>query len=313
MTTVTPPPLCPGDRLAVIAPASAPHDLRDLDRGLDALRRMDYTVEVHFDADARRGYLAAPDEDRLTVLNDCLRRADLRALLCVRGGYGAMRLLPHVDYAAAQRHPKLLVGYSDITALQSALYVQAGWTSLSGPVLTEWHTLDARGIACLRALVEGDTPDLLAATNDAVLQPLRPGTAEGPLVGGNLSVLTRLLGTPYAPPMEGAMLFLEDVGEVPYRVDRMLAHLDLAGVLDTLAGVLIGGFSTGDVRGPSLTLEEVFADYFGDRPYPVVTGLPYGHFMPRAFLPIGARARLTATGASASLELRTPVAEKSAG
>lgn len=304
------PPLRPGDRLAVIAPASAPHDVRDLERGLEALRRMDYAVEVHFDADARRGYLAAPDADRLRVLNDCLRRPDVRALLCVRGGYGTMRLLPHVDYAAARRHPKLLVGYSDITALQWALYAQAGWTSLSGPVLTEWHKLDAPGTDAFRALVEGETPDLLAAAGEHAVQPLCPGTAEGPLVGGNLSVLTRLIGTPYWPPLDGALLFLEDVGEAPYRVDRMLAHLALAGALDRLGGVLLGGFSPAEAGGPTLTLKQIFADYFDDRPYPVVAGVPYGHFVPRAFLPIGPRARLTATEASITLDLLEPVTEK---
>lgn len=309
MTARTPPPLRPGDRVAVIAPASAPRDLSAFERGLERLRNMGYEVEVHFDPTAQRGYLAAPDAERLAPLNDCLRRTDVRAILCVRGGYGAMRLLPQVDYAAARRHPKLLVGYSDITALQWALYAKAGWKSLSGPVLTEWDRLDARTADCFRTLAEGQSPDVLCSPDAAALQPLRMGTAEGPLLGGNLSVLTRLIGTPYWPSLEGALLFLEDVGEAPYRVDRMLAHLALAGALDALGGVVLGRFTTGAVDGPSLTLDEVFDDYFGHRPYPVATGLSYGHFMPRALLPIGAQARLTIAEDGASLALCEPMTE----
>jgi muramoyltetrapeptide carboxypeptidase len=122
-----------------------------------------------------------------------------------------------------------------------------------------------------------------------------------------LSVCSRLVGTPYAPDLSGAILFLEDVGEAPYRVDRMLAHLSLAGWLDDLAGVVLGRFTTGSVDGPSLTLDEVVHDYFGGRPYPVATGLSYGHFMPRATIPIGVQARLDVTTETATLGLREPV------
>ena len=306
MSPVTPPPLRPGDRVVVLAPASAPRDLNDFERGLARLREMDYQVEVHFDPREQRGYLAASDTRRLDLLNTCLRRTDVRALLCVRGGYGTLRLLEGVDYAAAQRHPKLLVGYSDITALQWAFYARAGWKSLSGPVLTEWDRLDEGATHCFQTLAEGGIPDMLGSDR-AALQPLRPGTAEGPLIGGNLSVLTRLLGTPYWPSLDGAVLFLEDVGEAPYRIDRMLAHLALAGVFDTLGGVVLGRFSTASVDGPTLSLDEVIDDYFGDRPYPVATGLPYGHFMPRATLPIGAHARLHVSETTATLTLLEPV------
>lgn len=309
MPAVTPPALHPGDRVVVIAPASAPRDPAELERGLERLRDMDYAVEVHFAPEARRGYLAAPDALRLRTLNDALRRTDVHAILCVRGGYGALRLLPQVDYTAARRHPKLLVGYSDITALQWALYAKAGWKSLSGPVLTEWDQLDAPAIDCFRTLVEGGRPDTLCGPDETPLQPLRTGTAEGPLLGGNLAVLTRLIGTPYWPSLDGALLFLEDVGEAPYRIDRMLAHLALVGVLDALGGVVLGRFSTSTVNGPSLTLDEVFDDYFGDRSYPVATGLAYGHCMPRALLPIGTRAQLTVSEGKASLTLRESLTE----
>ena len=302
-----PSPLRSGDRVVVLAPASAPRDASDVQRGLDALQPMAYEVEVDHDAEAQHGYLAAPDDRRLDALNRALRREDVRAILCVRGGYGALRLLARLDYEAAREHPKLLVGYSDITALQWALHAQAGWASLSGPVLTEWDELDAEAMNLFRSLAHGEVPDSFQLPGADPLQPLTTGTAEGMLIGGNLSVCSRLVGTPYAPDLSGALLFLEDVGEVPYRVDRMLAHLSLAGWLDDLAGVVLGRFTTGSVDGPSLTLDEVFRDYFGNRPYPVATGLCYGHFMPRATIPIGVQARLDVTTEAAELIPLEPV------
>lgn len=307
MAPVSPPSLQPGDRLLVLAPSSAPRTAEALSEGLDHLRAMDLTVEVDFDPEAQHGYLAAPDAARLAALNRALRRPDVQALLCVRGGYGALRLLPHLDYEAARAHPKLLIGYSDVTALQWALHARAGWKSLSGPVLTEWPRLDDAAATLLRTLWSGGCPEDLHRSDAPPLQPLQAGTAEGPLLGGNLSVCSRLVGTRYAPALDGALLFLEDVGEAPYRVDRMLAHLALAGWLDDLGGVVLGRFTTGAVDGPTLSLDEVFRDYFGGRPYPVATGLPYGHFMPRATVPIGARARLRVSDDDATLALLEPV------
>ncbi len=309
MATVSPPPLHPGDRILVLAPSSAPRDALELTQGLNHLRDLGYDADVDFDADAQRGYLAAPDADRLRVLNRALRRTDAHAMVCIRGGYGALRLLPHLDYDAARRHPKLLIGYSDVTALQWALLARAGWKSLSGPVLTEWPNLDPAATQLLQSLLEGGQPEALHLPDAPSLQPITPGTAEGTLVGGNLSVCSRLVGTPYVPDLSGALLFLEDVEEAPYRVDRMLAHLALAGWLDDLGGVVLGRFTTGTVNGPSLSLDAVFRDYFGDRPYPVATGLPYGHFMPRATVPIGARAQLTVSNDATTLALLEPVTQ----
>lgn len=283
--------------------------MQAMQHGLDALRGMGYTVECNVDFAHQQGYLAAPDADRLHALNDALRRTDVQALLCVRGGYGALRLLADIDYEAAQQHPKLLIGYSDITALQWALYARAGWKSLSGPVLTEWPKLDAAATQLFQTLAEGGCPDPLHLPDAPPLQPMCPGTAEGPLIGGNLSVCSRLIGTPYAPDLTGALLYLEDVGEAPYRIDRMLAHMALAGWLDDLAGVVLGRFTTGPVDGPSRSLDAVFADYFGDRSYPVATGLPYGHFMPRATVPLGAQARLQVSNHTATLALLEPVTQ----
>lgn len=299
-------PLRPGDPVAVIAPASPPRDVDRYDRGLAALRAT-YDVRHEWVASAPRGYLAASDEARAQALNAAIADPGIRGIFCVRGGYGCLRLLDRIDYAAARDHPTLLVGYSDITALQWALARHAGWASLSGPVVTEWATADGDTLASFRALAEGRRVPL-TGPDEAPLQSMATGTATGPLLPGNLSVLTRLLGTPHCPDLTGAILVLEDVAEAPYRVDRMLAHLRLAGVLEAVAGVVVGTLSGEAPEGqPSLSMHEVVDDYFGDASLPVATGLSYGHQLPRRIVPIGVPARLTVTPDTASLGMLEPV------
>lgn len=301
-----PPPLSPGAPIAIVAPASAPRDLGRYRQGLARLRDT-YDVQFAWAPGRERGYLAAPDERRVGALHRAIGTPHIRAIVCVRGGYGCLRLLKRLDWSLARDHPTLLVGYSDVTTLQLALYARAGWTSLSGPVATEWAVSDAETLASFQSLAEGNTP-LLSGPPSSSLHPLVPGTATGPLLGGNLSVLSRLIGTPYAPDFHGAILVLEDVAEAPYRVDRMLAHLEHSGVLNAVAGVVLGHFSTGDLDSekPTLSLEEVFTDYLADRPYPVVSGLAYGHLLPRCTLPIGVPVRLSVSDEEATLETLSP-------
>jgi len=297
-----PSPLSPGAPIAVIAPASAPRDLATYEKGLARLKET-YDVRAAWSSGAERGHLAAPDADRVAALHQAVEDPELRAILCVRGGYGCLRLLPRIDWALAREHPTLLVGYSDVTALHLAFYAKADWTGLSGPVVTEWAEADAATLDSFRAWSLGETPAFVDDF-DASLKSLSPGIATGPLIGGNLAVLTRLVGTRFAPDFEGALLVLEEVAEAPYRVDRMLAHLKIAGVLDAVAGIVLGHFTPGDLDAskPRLSLDEVFEDYFADRPYPVVKGLPYGHRLPRCTLPMGVPVRLDATDMNATIE-----------
>ena len=307
-----PRPLRPGDPVAVVAPASPPRDPERYADGLAHLRAV-YDVRTAYTPDASRGYLAASDAARAAALNGAIADPEIRGMVCVRGGYGSMRLLNRIDWDAARQHPTLLVGYSDVTALQLALYQHAGWTSLSGPVVTEWPVPEAAAtLDAVQDVAAGDCPDL-STLGAETLRALVPGTATGRLLGGTLAVLTRLVGTPHLPSLDGAILVLEEVGEAPYRVDRMLTHLDLAGHLDGLAGVVLGRFTTGDtVRAPTLSLDEVFADVFAHRPYPVATNLAYGHCLPRHVVPWGVRARLSVTEDAASLRVLEPAVDQDA-
>ncbi len=305
-----PAPLFPGDTLAVVAPGSPASDVARLRAGLARLEALGFRVEVGRAAWKRRGYLAGTDEERADDLNAFLRRSDVKALVCVRGGYGALRLLPRLDYEAARRHPKLLVGYSDVTALHLAFLAKAGWPGLSGPMAAvEWADLDAASERLFLELARGAAPSPLLGPSGETLHPVRPGAAEGPLIGGNLAVLTRLVGAPFLPSLRGAILFLEEVGEAPYRIDGMLAHLRLSGHLDGLGGLVLGGFTACEPPPgrPSLSLDAVFHDYFHDAPYPVARGLVYGHFPVKNTLPVGVRARLSVEAETAALSLLEPV------
>lgn len=256
------------------------------------------------------GYLAGPDDLRIDRLNDLLRRDDVDAIFCVRGGYGCMRLLPHLDYEAAAEHPKLLVGYSDVTALQLALLARAGVPSIAGPMVApDWSRMDAFSEAAFWALAGGAAPLEIENPGRQALGSLNDGRVEGTLVGGNLTMVTSLLGTPYLPDLDGAILFLEEIGEAPYRVDRHLAQLQLAGVFDRIGGMLFGSFA--DCKPlpnrPTLALREIIDHYAAMVDGPVVAGLAFGHMRPKVALPIGARARLYAENRRATLTILEPI------
>lgn len=278
--------------------------------GIDQLSQRGYEVEVGRPSYERRGYLCGRDADRLEEINRYLRRPDVKMLIAARGGYGTLRLLPDLDYEAARANPKLIVGYSDITALHLALYRRAGLPGISGPMIAvEWHDPDRNSEALFWDLVRGATPDPLFGPGGEELEPLCEGTAEGVLLGGNLAMIVRLLGTPYLPSLKGAILFAEDVGEEPYRIDAMLAQMRLAGVLDELGGLILGGFTEWEPEEgtPTLSIEQVFEDYLSDVGFPVARGLIYGHFPVKNSIPVGVRARLQVTSDFARLGLLEPV------
>lgn len=304
--------LQPGDSIGVIAPASAPYDQQRFAKGCQHLKQCGYRLEKTRPSYTPHGYLSGTDAERLDELNSMLRRPDLKAIFCARGGYGTLRLLSGVDYLAAAKHPKLVVGYSDITALQLALYKKSGLISLSGPMIaSNWADIDPASEELFWVLAKGKAPYDVVPTDQTQPVGLQEGAAEGPLVGGNLTVLTRLLGTPYFPPLENAILFIEDVGEPPYRIDGMLAQLRLAGVLKQLNGLILGRFteSTSAANRPSLPLNDVLTTYSRFVNGPVIASFAYGHCHPMTSLPIGVQSRLTVTKQQSTLTVLEPVVD----
>lgn len=310
-TTIRPPRLSGGTRVALIAPAGPLLELDDQRRAAELCQALGWQPVLASNAGAQHGYLAGTDQQRLGDLNAALSDDSIDAIWCIRGGYGLTRILAGVNYAAARRHPKVVLGFSDVTALLLALHQQTGLITFHGPVARHDMTRFTRTHLepILTSTAPAGTLDVPPPPAD-VLVPLQHrvvtlagGRADGPLIGGNLSLVQCLIGTPYFPSLDGAILFLEDVGEEIYRIDRMLSHLRLAGQLDRLAGVALGRFTEVDRRGSdgATGLDRVFSDYFAPLGVPVVMGLPFGHIAEQWTLPVGTRARLD--GEAGTLEL----------
>jgi muramoyltetrapeptide carboxypeptidase len=260
---------------------------------------------------ARHGYFAGTDDQRLADLNSALQDPSTHAIWCIRGGYGSVRLLDRVDYGAMADRPKALIGFSDVTALLNAVTRLTGVVTFHGPVARASMTAFSREhfarvlttpAAPGRLGRVPQPPDVLVPHENRVVT-LAGGVAEGPLAGGNLTLLQCLIGTPYFPELAGAILFLEDVGEDLYRIDRMLAHLRLIGALRRLAGVVVGRFTELKRSGSdgALGFDEVLADYFGPLGIPVAYGFPVGHIDAQWTLPLGVRARLDADAGEVEL------------
>jgi len=291
-----PPGLRPGDPVAVVAPAG-PFDRESFEAGLQVLAGR-YRVVFHDGLFARTRYLAGDDARRLDELAAALADDSTKAVFAARGGYGTMRLLARLWPKLAGFRPKPLVGFSDITAVHLALQA-AGWVSVHGPVVTQLGTQSADVAARLFHLLESPAPAApLSGT------PLVAGVVEGPLLGGNLSLLTRLLGTPYLPPLDGAVLLLEDVGERPYRLDRMWTHLALAGVFDRIRGLALGDFTDCEEPDGDYRAGEVVAGLVAEVGLPCLGGLPIGHGAVNQPVPLGSRVRLDA--AAGALEFLEP-------
>jgi muramoyltetrapeptide carboxypeptidase len=256
---------------------------------------------------AREGFLAGPDERRAEELRAALLDPDARAIVMARGGYGLTRILPYLDPALlrgrrAPASPVPLVGFSDGTALLGWA-ARAGVVAIHGPVVTQLPSLSDLDHQSLFQALEDPAPRLLLDG----LDPLVPGRVQGPLHGGNLEVFSRLIGTPYLPDLGGAILFLEDLGERPYRVDRLITHLDGAGVFSAVSGVVLGAFSgclePESTRAGSTTVEEVLEERLGRLAIPVVLGGAFGHGSRNVALPSGALVELdTRFGTLTALE-----------
>ncbi len=286
-----PPPLAPGARAALVAPAGPLRNADELTTSMANARALGWEPAPGANVLSRHGYLAGSDADRLADLNAALRDDTIDGLWFVRGGYGSMRLLADVDYDALRRRPKALIGYSDITALHAAAGVRAGVVTFHGP--TGRGTLsDFTRRSLARAVSTREDPCGTAPQARA----LRPGRAAGRLAGGNLALLTALAGTPYAPDYRGAILVLEDVGEPTYRIDRMLRQLALGGALGVLAGIAFGQFTDGTDPQDALSrpLDDVLCEAADIAGVPAIAGIPVGHVDDQWTIPLGARAELDA-------------------
>jgi muramoyltetrapeptide carboxypeptidase len=302
---ILPEHLNPGDVVGLVAPASAPPRPQVLERAAAVVEDLGFKLKLGRHVRKRWGFLAGPDRDRARDLMDMFADRTVRAILSVRGGYGTARLLPLLDYRFIRAHPKIFVGYSDITSLHCAFLTQANLLSFHGPMFNSDFVKSGlpefTRQSFLRTLMEPTAPGSVSrGCRQSTVRILRGGTASGRLMGGNLSILCATLGTPYQPDFRGRILFFEDVDEVPYRFDRMLTHLLNAGLLQQVAGVAIG--QNRNCKDPKAartheyrqTLEDVFKERLLPLRVPVLTGLPFGHVRYNATLPVGAKVTLSA-------------------
>jgi muramoyltetrapeptide carboxypeptidase len=286
-----PPLLSAGAHVALVAPAGPLREDVELDKAKANVIRFGWEPVVMTNARARDGYLAGSDEQRARDINNAIADRDIHALWCVRGGYGAMRILDAIDYEGMRRTPKALIGYSDVTALHAAFGVKSNLVTFHGP--TARQTIPPFAFESLRnAVALGQDP----CGEMPKARTLRGGRAKGRLVGGNLAVLTAIDGSPYSPDYAGAILVIEDVNEAHYRIDRMLTTLHLSGALSGLAGLVIGRFTDipKEFGDDEWSLERVLADAASRAGVPCVTDAPFGHIDDQWTLPLGAIAELDA-------------------
>lgn len=296
---IRPPALRPDMRVALVA-AAGPLPDGGVNRAMMRVESLGWEPVPGDNCRARKGYLAGTDAERAMDLNRALRDPTIDAVWFLRGGYGTMRILKEIDWDALAAHPKALIGFSDNTAVHLAAQ-RAGVVSFHGP---HPHTPEFPDFAhdeLLRVLTVPEPAGVLPFPPGGRAETVAGGVAEGPLLGGNLSILSATLGTPFAIQPEGAILFFEEVGEHPYRLDRLLAHLRLAGVLDAVAGIAVGGVTDSPVVEGAPTAAEVVADALGGLGIPVATGFPFGHIEENWTLPLGVRARLDADAGTLAL------------
>lgn len=299
---IKPPRIKPGDIIGLIEPASASDDPFDLVLVEEAIRAMGLVPKRAPNLLKRYGYLAGQDRERGSDINAMFADKDVKAIFAVRGGWGAARALPFVDWDVVRTNPKFLIGYSDITALHMAIAAKGGAVTLHGPnASSAWGKASVesfKGIAFDAATPLFENPK---ATEDRLVQrrwrtiKIRGGKAQGQLLGGNLTVLTALAGTPYLPDFTGAILFLEDIDEAEYRIDRMLTQLGQAGVLKGLAGVVFGQCTNcRNSEGSSFTLNSILRQHFEPLGIPAFEGAWFGHISDQFTIPQGVLAEIDA-------------------
>jgi muramoyltetrapeptide carboxypeptidase len=287
-----------GDTIGIVAPASAPPDPKNIDRSVAVLERLGFKAKLAPNVRKRWGFLAGSDRDRASDLMRMFTDHQVKAIICVRGGYGTARLLPLLDYRTIRANPKIFIGYSDITSLHCAFLVKSNLVSFHGPMLnSDFVKADFPDFTLqsfLKTLMQPSAPGSICdGYKRKTVTILRRGKATGPLIGGNITLLCASLGTPYQPSFKNSILFFEDLDEVPYRFDRMLTQLHNAGLLQQIAGIAIG--INANCKDPKAkhakeyrqSLEDVFKERLLPLRVPVVAGLPFGHIPLNATLPVG--------------------------
>lgn len=313
---ILPPALKPGDTIGIVAPASDVYEHEEINMGRELIESLGFRTVLGKHVSDRYGYLAGHDADRAQDLNDMFRRDDVQGIICIRGGYGSMRILPLLDYKMIRSHPKVLMGYSDITSLLLSIYRHSRLVTFHGPVVLSTYSPYTREYL-KKALMNSGAIGLVEQpplpVGETVEQENRivkigKGRASGELVGGNLTLLVSSLGTPFEPDLRGKILFFEEIGEEPYRIDRMLTQLWLTGRLQKLKGIVVGKMTdcTPSDYKPAfystLSVEQILRNRIEPLGIPALYGLMIGHIKDKITVPVGVRATIDAGNGTFSID-----------
>ena len=290
-----------GQTIGLIAPSSNFMENESIRFAADILKSFGFRVKKGQYIFDRNGYLAGEDRDRAADVNAMFADKEVDAIVCIRGGYGSPRILPYLDYDVIKQNPKVIIGFSDVTALLNAIHVKTGLITFHGPNagrnFSDYTLSEYKKVLFDPQLTTIAAPPPFEMTEGQAerenrITVITPGKAQGELIGGNLSLMVKLVGTPYEPSYKNKILFLEDVSEAQYRIDGMLTHLKLAGRLDQLAGIVFGKCTRCRDEGNTLSLEQVLIDHLKPLGIPAVRGLMIGHIKDLSTTPIGVRAEL---------------------
>ena len=289
-----------GDTIGLIAPSGAVRTPGAVDAAVAETERMGFRVKVGESCYAKYGYLSGSDEVRARDVNRMFLDDEVDAIICVRGGYGTMRILDQLDYDAIAAHPKIFVGFSDITAMHIAILEKTGLATFHGPMAaSNWAgkpLIDFDRESLYKALMNAEPAGELLNPPEYPRQTVNPGVCEGQLVGGNLTLIAGTIGTPWQLDTTNRIIFIEDVGERTYCLDRMLTQMRLAGMFEKCAGVVFGDFADCPIEYPEFgcSLEEIINDVVKPCGKPIFTGLRCGHCTPKLTLPFGVKCRMDA-------------------
>jgi muramoyltetrapeptide carboxypeptidase len=294
--TIQPPKLKTGDTISIVAPAGTVEQRQGVEKGIAVLERMGFRVRYRDRIFQSFRYLAGSDHDRAEELMEAFEDPSIQAVMALRGGYGCSRLIPLLQERRLRQHPKVFVGFSDLTTLHMFFRRRFGWVTVHGPMAASIGNITADQENHFVSLLTD--PGYVPTLRFDQLETWSPGSAEGIIAGGCLAIVAASIGTPYEIKTEGKILFLEDQGEPPYRLDRMLTHLYLAGKLQNVAGILLGSFLDCEPTQGNYTAADALRDILKNLKIPIIAGFPAGHGFENWAIPLGVKVRLDADACS---------------
>jgi len=290
-----------GDTIGLVSPSGPIINQDNLEKGIQILKDAGYKLKFYRDFVNTEGYLAGSDQERADEFNSIWSDPEVKAVIAARGGYGSLRMLDMLDLEHVQKHPKILIGFSDLTVLLTAVHKITGMVTFHGPVVTTLASIDQTS---RKSFFDALSGNILPSISPDRLTIVQNGQADGILLGGNLTTLAHMLATPYDTSWQDVILFIEDIGESPYRLDRLLTHLAKAQKLDNLSGLIIGTFTETDTtESPDLAkcICERILELVGDQNIPIWADFPVGHGSRNLTLPLGIRVQMDSAGGTLNL------------